>query len=100
MFAVTDPLGEPEPVVIVTAPPSVIVDGLVPISTTLEASSSVYNLLSATLTANSPVSKSPLEGAAVAVVLYFVINKVGAGVVVPHLGVVAELSPNLSLQTA
>lgn len=27
----------------------------------------------------------------------FQINKVGAGVVVPHLGVVAELSPNLSL---
>ena len=32
--------------------------------------------------------------------LAFTINKVGAGVVVPHLGVVAELSPNLSLQTA
>jgi len=30
----------------------------------------------------------------------FQINKAGAGVVVPHLGVVAELSPNLSLQTA
>ena len=29
--------------------------------------------------------------------LAFTINKVGAGVVVPHLGVVAELSPNLSL---
>lgn len=32
--------------------------------------------------------------------LAFTINKVGAGVVVPHLGVIAELSPNLSLQTA
>jgi hypothetical protein len=32
--------------------------------------------------------------------LAFTINKVGTGVVVPHLGVVAELSPNLSLQTA
>jgi hypothetical protein len=30
----------------------------------------------------------------------FTINKIGAGVIVPHLGVVAELSPNLSLQTA
>jgi hypothetical protein len=77
MFAVTAPLGVPEPVVIVTAPPSVRAEGLVPISTTLEALSSVYNLLSIVLTANSPVSKSPLEGAAVAVVLYFVINLVG-----------------------
>jgi hypothetical protein len=32
--------------------------------------------------------------------LAFTINKAGTGIVVPHLGVVAELSPNLSLQTA